>query len=166
MSPFVLSQCIASLSFALDLTAFHFRQRHTSLRLLALSTGLLALHFLLLQQSGAAGLMLLAAVRFLTATWSTRREWCWLFCTLAVIFSLATWQMSRDVFPLAGSLLLTLAAFQSHPASLRLLTALGSLCWLINNILVGSPVAVLMELAFMVSTLISYLRFNKITDKV
>ncbi|MFZ4832348.1 YgjV family protein [Rouxiella sp. Mn2063] len=166
MSPFVLSQCIASLSFALDLTAFHFRQRNTSLRLLALSTGLLALHFLLLEQSTAAGLMLLAAVRFLTATWSTRREWCGLFCALAVIFSLVTWQMPRDVFPLAGSLLLTLAAFQPHQTTLRLFTALGSLCWLINNILAGSPVAVLMELAFMASTLISYFRLYKITDKI
>jgi len=166
MSDFLISQCIASLSFALDLVAFHFRQRSTSLRLLALSTLLLAIHFQLLDHLSAAGLMLLAALRFLIASWSTRRELCGLFCLLAILISVMSWQTSVDVFPLAGSLLLTLASFQRNEARLRLLTVAGSLCWLINNILVGSPVAVLMELAFIISTVLSYFRFYKITFKV
>lgn len=37
---------------------------------------------------------------------------------------------------------------------------LGTLCWLLNNLLMGSPVAVLMEGLFLISNLVGYYRFH------
>lgn len=59
----------------------------------------------------------------------------------------------------SASGIMTLAAFQPDAGRLRILTLVGSLFWLSSNILAGSPVAVAMEAAFMVSTLISYWRW-------
>lgn len=59
----------------------------------------------------------------------------------------------------SASGMMILAAFQPDAGRLRILTLVGSLFWLSNNILAGSPVAVAMEATFMMSTLISYWRW-------
>lgn len=161
MSLFFLSQLLASASFILDLLAFQFSRRACSLLILACSTSLLALHFWLLSENSASGLMALAACRFLVAIFTTRRELKWGFIAASVFCSLLTWQHLADALPLAGSLMMTFAAFQSDAAKLRILTLGGSLFWLCNNILAGSPVAVAMEATFMLSTLMSYRRLKQ-----
>nr|WP_279499880.1 YgjV family protein [Aeromonas veronii] len=50
------------------------------------------------------------------------------------------------------------AAFCPDDRLLRRWMLLGTLCWLGNNLLVGSPVAALMEGLFLVSNLVGYYR--------
>ncbi|WP_326929935.1 YgjV family protein [Citrobacter freundii] len=52
---------LAGISFLLDISAFHFQRRAITLTLLTGSTSLLAIHFYLLDQHAAAGLMIIAA---------------------------------------------------------------------------------------------------------
>ncbi len=162
MNLFFLSQLLACGAFMLDVLAFQFSRRAVSLMLLACSTSLLALHFWLLDANSASGMMALAAVRYLVATLSTRRALKWCFLGTSVLCSLMTWQQPADLLPLAGSLMMTFAAFQPDAGRLRILTLVGSLFWLSNNILAGSPVAVAMEATFMMSTLISYWRLKRV----
>lgn len=157
MSPFLVSQLLACTSFCLDVSAFHFSRQKT-LCMLALSTSLLSVHFLLLNQTTSSCLMLLAAFRYITALFTQRRELCWLLMLAAVACAALTWNGLGDLLPLTGSLLLTYAAFQTRPTRLRRYTAIGSGFWVANNILAHSPVATLMELAFLSSTLVSYCR--------
>lgn len=161
MTPFFLSQILAALSFSLDLLAFQFVRRERSLLTLACSAGLLALHFWLLDHVSACGLMALAACRYLLATVTTNQRVKGGFLCASLLCSALAWQHPMDIFPLAGSLLMTVAAFQSTAAGLRLITLSGSLCWLINNILAGSPMAILMESTFMLSTIVSYWRLKR-----
>ncbi len=161
MTPFFLSQILAGLSFGLDVLAFQFVRRQRSLQTLACSTSLLALHFWLLGEVSACGLMALAACRYLLATVTTSQRVKGGFLCASVLCSVLTWQHATDIFPLAGSLLMTVAAFQSTATGLRLITVSGSLCWLINNILAGSPMAIVMEGTFMLSTLVSYWRLKR-----
>lgn len=161
MTSFMLSQLLAGLAFGLDLAAFQFARRHLSLTMLAASTSLLALHFWLLAEPGAAGMMALAACRYLTAIVTRRRRWMWGFIAMIGLCGGLTWQSLLSGLPLAGSLLMTVAAFQHHASTLRLLTLFGSACWLLNNYLIGSPMAVLMEGAFMLSTFHSWWRLNR-----
>jgi hypothetical protein len=166
MNLFFLSQLLACGSFTLDLLAFQFSRRAYSLIVLACSTSLLALHFWLLNENSASGLMALAACRYLVAIVTTRRRLMWIFLGGAVLCSLMTWQHPVDVLPLVGSLTMTLAAFQPDAMRLRIFTLSGSLFWLINNILAGTPVAVAMEATFMLSTLISYWRLKSTPMKM
>ncbi len=161
MTPFFLSQILAGLSFGLDLLAFQFIRRQCSLLTLACSTSLMAFHFWLLGENSACGLMALAASRYLLAIVTTSQRVKGGFLCASVLCSGLTWQHPTDIFPLAGSLLMTIAAFQPTAAGLRLITLGGSLCWLINNVLAGSPMAIVMEGTFMLSTLVSYWRLKR-----
>ncbi|WP_437888494.1 YgjV family protein [Phytobacter sp. V91] len=161
MNLFLLSQLLACGAFMLDVLAFQFSRRVVSLTFLACSTSLLAFHFWLLDETSASGMMILAACRYLTATITTRSTLKWSFLGASVLCSLMTWQHPADALPLAGSLMMTLAAFQPDAGRLRILTLGGSLFWLSNNLLAGSPVAVVMEATFMMSTLISYRRLKQ-----
>lgn len=160
MSAFLISQLLACISFCLDVSAFHFSRKKT-LCMLALSTSLLSVHFLLLNQTTSCCLMLLAAFRYITALFTQRRALCWLLILAAIVLAALTWNGLRALLPLTGSVLLTYAAFQSAPTRLRRYTAIGSGFWVVNNILAHSPVATLMELAFLSSTLISYFRHRR-----
>lgn len=161
MTPFLLSQLIAGGSFVCDLIAFFLPRRVATLRLLALSTCLLAVHFALLDQKSASVMMLLASLRYLIATWSTNRKIVGFFCLTALFCSVLTWRNVIDLLPLAGSLLMTLAAFKQDEVKLRLYTLAGSLFWLTNNLLCHSPVAAMMEFAFISSTLVSLYRLYR-----
>ena len=121
----------------------------------------LAFHFWLLGESSACGLMALAASRYLLAIVTTSQRGKGGFLCASVLCSGLTWQHTTDIFPLAGSLFMTIAAFQPTAAGLRLITLGGSLCWLINNVLAGSPMAIAMESTFMLSTLVSYWRLKR-----
>lgn len=161
MTAFIFSQGLAGLAFFLDLSAFQFTRRAVSLAVLATSTSLLAVHFWLLSQPGAAGLMALAACRYLTAIVTTRPGGLWGFLGVACLCSALTWDTALSALPLAGSLLMTIAAFHRQADALRLITLCGSVCWLVNNIVMGSPMAALMESAFMLSTLCSWRRLKR-----
>lgn len=158
MNVFILSQILAGISFLLDISAFHFQRRAMTLSLLTSSTSLLAIHFYLLDQGAAAGLMIIAACRYAIAIVTFRRWVMWGFMLASLLCSVYLWQNLWSLLPLMGSLLMTFASFQKQSGKLRGYTLCGSLCWLLNNVLVGSPVAVMMELAFSGSILAAWWR--------
>lgn len=158
MNAFLLSQMLAGISFLLDISAFHFQRRDITLTLLTSSTSLLAIHFYLLDQHAAAGLMIIAACRYATAIITFHRWVMWGFMLGSLLCSIYLWQNLSSILPLMGSLLMTFASFQKRSGKLRGYTLCGSLCWLLNNVIVGSPVAVIMELAFSGSILAAWWR--------
>ncbi|WP_240620045.1 YgjV family protein [Aeromonas jandaei] len=158
MSLFLWSQLVVSLALLLDLLSFQLRDRRRILACLALSCALNAGHFALLGQWSAACLLLLASVRFLVSIWLVRRILMWFFMGLACAAALATYQGVLSLIGLLASLLQTRAAFCPDDRQLRRWMLLGTLCWLVNNLLVGSPVAALMEGLFLVSNLVGYYR--------
>lgn len=158
MSLFLWSQLVVSLALLLDLLSFQLRDRRRILACLALSCALNAGHFALLGQWSAACLLLLASVRFLVSIWLVRRILMWFFMGLACAAALATYQGVLSLIGLLASLLQTRAAFFPDDRQLRSWMLLGILCWLVNNLLVGSPVAALMEGLFLVSNLVGYYR--------
>lgn len=165
MTTFLVSQILAGISFGLDISAFHFRHRTMTLTLLAGSTSLLALHFYLLEQPVASGLMAIAACRF-TAAILTQRLWAmWVFMAASVICSACFWQGMANLLPLAGSLLMTFASFQDKINKLRGYTLGGSLCWVLNNVIVGSPMAIIMEMAFSGSILLAAWRHYSVNKR-
>ncbi|UCM46068.1 YgjV family protein [Aeromonas dhakensis] len=158
MSLFLWSQLVVSLALLLDLLSFQLRARRAILACLALSCALNGAHFALLGQWSAATLLLLACVRFLVGIWWGRSELMWLFMGLSCLAVLATYQGPLALLGLLASLLQTRAAFCPDDRLLRRWMLLGTLCWLANNLLVGSPVAALMEGLFLVSNLVGYYR--------
>lgn len=113
MNAFLLSQMLAGISFLLDISAFHFQRRAITLTLLTGSTSLLAIHFYLLDQHAAAGLMIIAACRYATAIITFHRWVMWGYMLGSLLCSIYLWQNLSSILPLMGSLLMTLRRFKN-----------------------------------------------------
>lgn len=53
----------------------------------------------------------------------------------------------------------TYASFQGKDFTLRLLMIVGTVCWIVHNLLAFSPLAVVMETVFLISNLVGLWRF-------
>lgn len=160
MSLFVWSQLVVSLALLLDLLSFQLRRREGLLACLALSCALNGGHFALLGQWSAASLLGLASLRFLISMLVVHRGLMRGFMGLACAVVLLTYRGPLDLLGLLASLLQTRAAFCQDDRLLRRWMLLGTLCWLLNNLLIGSPVATLMEGLFLISNLVGYYRHH------
>nr|WP_235576760.1 YgjV family protein [Pseudoalteromonas sp. P1-9] len=69
------------------------------------------------------------------------------------------WHSWISLIALFAALLQTYASFQANDFTLRCFMIVGTLCWILHNVLVFSPVAVMMESVFLMSNLIGLWRF-------
>lgn len=160
MSPFLLSQILAGVAFALGLVSFQFRQRRSVLLCLAMLTVFNASHFFLLDRHGPAALMLLIGTRYLVSLYTTDRRVMYFFLALSVAAFLTTYQSPTSLLALLAVFFGTCGSFQPADRNLRLFIMAGNATWLLHNLLVGTPVATLMEAAFLTSNALGYWRFH------
>jgi hypothetical protein len=118
------------------------------------------IHFLLLDAAGAATIALITALRFFVASLSTRRAWLWLFLAVAAGGFALTNNRPEGWLALAATVLGTWGSFQADQWRLRgALIACASL-WAVHNYLIGSPVSTLMELSFLTSNIVGWIRLR------
>ena len=82
-----------------------------------------------------------------------------IFASLAAGY--LTYERPINLIPIGTSLIGTTAVFFASNASLRLALGACSTLWLYHNVVVGSPVATVMESVFLVSNFIGYIRLRK-----
>jgi hypothetical protein len=155
---FTLSQLLVAIAIVFDVISFQFKARERIVACLFMSGILISIHFCFLAQWTAAGLMGIATVRYLTSIFTTSKKAMWGFSGAAVLMSSLTFSGLVSVISCIGTLFQTRAAFCQRDKDLRLLMIVGTSFWLVHNILVGSPVAVLMEMLFIGSNLVGYYR--------
>ena len=158
MSAFALSQWLIAIAILSDLISFQFKQKTKIVGCLCFSGIVISGHFALLGQWTAALLMLLAALRYFITIFSHSKQLLLLFLSLNTIAMLLTFSGGLSLLSFAASTIQTIAAFCQHDRQLRQIMLIGTIVWLFNNILVGSPGAVIMELLFISSNLIGYFR--------
>lgn len=163
---FIGSQILAAIAFGSGIFAFWQQQRIAMLKFWFISALLNASHFSLLGQYEAALFVGLTATRFLVAAWQPRQHWMLLFMAVATVILLATYSSPLNLLPYAAAMLGTFGSFQSRVGLVRLCMAVGASIWILHNILVGSPVAVLMELAFLLSNLVGFLRARRLATSL
>ncbi|MBV2129150.1 YgjV family protein [Arsukibacterium indicum] len=159
---FLGSQLLAAIAFGCGIFAFWQQQRSSMLRFWFISAVLNASHFGLLGQYEAALFVGLTAIRFLVAAIQPRQHWMLLFMAGATAILLTSYSSPLNLLPYAAAMLGTYGSFQTRLGRVRLCMAIGASCWIIHNMLVGSPVAVLMELAFLLSNLVGFLRARRL----
>lgn len=158
LSPFIWSQLLALLAFIAGISAFQLRQRQPMLLCWFLSAALNACHFVVLGQLAAGLFVGVTAARFLVAAYYPKPLWMWLFLALSTLLLWLTYQSPLQLLPFLAAIVGTIGSFQSKVLWVRSCMALGACAWIIHNILVGSPVAVAMELAFLASNLLGFWR--------
>jgi len=159
MSPFLLSQILVGVAFICDLVSFQFRDRRSILACLIAATSLLAAHYFLLDNPSAGFLMLVGVLRFSVAYFSKDPRWIWVFVGIALCVLLATYQTLVNGLAFVALVLVSIASFQATDKKLRVWMMSGTSVWLLHNILIGSPAAVILEAFLLGSNLTGYWRY-------
>jgi len=164
MTPFLWSQLIAACAFSCGLASYQFQQRKSVLVCLTCLAILNAVHFLLLDRHAPAMMMVLTATRYVTAIYTQRRRYLYLFLGVAVTGVALTYDGPLSWLSLAGVACGTIGSFQASDRIMRICFMSGNCCWLIHNLLAITPVGTVMEASFLTSNILGYWRFYRDVD--
>ena len=119
---------------------------------------LIAAHFVLLDRLTAATIVGVTGVRFLTSILTQHRSAMWIFLLANIVCFVLTYEAWVSWLPFVAAQLSTWAGFQPSDKTLRLVFASSTCLWITHNIIVWTPVGVLLEILFLSSNLIGYYR--------
>lgn len=159
MSLFVFSQILAALAFLFGMASFQFKPRKTVLICIFFCAIFNASHFLVLERYAAGTLIFINALRFLVAAFFPSQRWMWVFIGLSFVSFVFTWQDWVSLLGLAATLIGTVGTFKHTDREVRIYLMWVSAFWVLHNLLVGSPVAMLMEGCFLLSNYWGLRRF-------
>lgn len=159
MSLFVLSQLLVGLALCTDVLSFQFKKRKHIISCLMISCVLISSHFMILGHWTAAGLGLVATVRFATSLFSTSKKFMYLFLGATWVISFLTYEGVLSIIGCSASTFGTVASFCRADRQLRQLMFVCSSLWVVHNLLAGSPGAVILEIFFISSNVVGYYRF-------
>ncbi len=159
LPPFYVSQLLAGVAICFDLLSFQFKERRRIIACLIVSCLLIASHFALLGHWTAAGLGLLAALRFITSFFTTSKKMMVLFICTAILVAVFTFHGVLSILSCFGSIFGTMGSFCREDKRLRQVMLIATSLWLVHNCLAGTPAAVLMEVLFIGSNLVGYYRY-------
>jgi len=169
MDQLFFAQLVGLLSFVLGVCTF-FQKDDKKLKIMMVIFNLNHLvHYLLLGSIVSALSALLSAFRTVTAIYSSSLVVAFLFISIglsgAIYFADSIW----DLWPMLGMSIGTYAVFVLKGIKMRIAFLIGAVCWLINNILVGSIGGTLLEATLItvnLSTIIRIVRDNRQMAKV
>lgn len=159
LSPFYLSQLLVGIAICFDLLSFQCKHRRQIIACLIVSCLLVAAHFAILEYWTAAGLGLLAALRFLASFLTTSKKMMAIFLCASIVLAAATFHGLLSILSCLGSIFGTIGSFCREDKRLRQLLFIATSLWLVHNCLAGTPTAVLMEALFLSSNLVGYYRY-------
>lgn len=166
MNFFLLSQVLAAVAFAAGSVSFQCKKRRNVMFWLCASALSNASHFFALGRVGAGTLYVVMGIRVFAAAFTTYRPLMYVFFGLILAGYSLSYERPLDILALFAAMLATYGNFQASDRKVRLYYMACAVTWMIHNFISGSPVAVLMEITFLVSNLIGYLRIYRNALKV
>ncbi|UPR53942.1 YgjV family protein [Vibrio cyclitrophicus] len=160
MSLFLASQILVGLAALFDIASFQFKNRTLLLSALSISALLIAAHFALLNEWTAACLLVIGACRYLAGIFISNPKIKWLFYFVTLLGTVLTFSGLTSILSCTASLLHTKASFSSNDKLMRWLMVIGTGVWGVHDVIVGSPVAVLIDVLFIASSVIGFYRIH------
>lgn len=158
MTPFVWSQLLAAVGAVFGIVSFQLRERRSVLLCLTALSCFNATHFLVLGRTTPAILLGLTVTQYITALVSRHRAFVVLYLAAAAVAIGLSYNGLPSWLAFGAFCCGTIGSFQHSDRVLRQSFCVGNICWIVHNILVGSPVAILIETAFFISNLVGYWR--------
>jgi len=158
MPTFFWSQGLAAAALACGLISYQCRDRRSVLAWLTALALLNAGHFWLLERATPALLLLVTACRYACAICYRPRWLAGVFLAAAIAGVAWSFDGPLSWLALAAACGGTIGSFQGSDRVMRLCFLWGNSCWLLHNLLAGTPTATLMEAAFLSSNLVGYWR--------
>lgn len=161
-SSFLFSQILASVTLICDLVSWQFKERNKILSCFIIGSAFYGAHFLILGAWTGAALAALAVARFVVAIKKPgNKRFLYFFLTLTILITAATYQSWVSLLAGLGTFLGTIGSFQEKDRGLRLFLMVATASWIAHNIIVWTPVGILLESGFLVSNLIGYWRYYR-----
>ncbi len=143
MAEIDLAQALGFLSFGLGISTFYQKNdRHLKILMLVFNLNHL-LHFLLLGSMLSALSALLSALRTTTSIFTSSKWVAAIFILIGIVSGLGMAEHWWELWPIVGTVIGTYSLFVLSGIRMRIGFLAGATCWLINNILVGSIVAII-----------------------
>ena len=157
--PFFASQVLAGIAIIADIFSFQFKERKKIIIFFIIAASCIAIHYLLLERYVATILVWIGIIRFFVAYHSTWIYWKYIFiaafCATTIIF----YKDYYDILILIAMSLSTIASFKKEDRWLRLFMMGGTSTTISYNLLIFSPVWVLLEWIFLISNIVGYWRY-------
>ncbi|MGR3806898.1 YgjV family protein [Pasteurella testudinis] len=161
----LFAQFLGLISFALGILAFYQKSdKRLKITMVVLNINYMV-HFLLLGAPVSVLSSFLAAFRTGLSIYISSKIIAFIFVGIGIIFGIWLATSLWDLFPIMGTCIGTLSLFLLKGIKMRLCLLLGSTCWLINNILVGSIGGTLLESCVIVINLFTIYRLYHIENK-
>jgi|GEM_PF-2503030 len=159
MGDFAFSQFLGLLGLIFDSGSAQFKKRYQIFSAMGVGALFIAAHFYVLEQYTAAAMFGIAAARhFIAIRFRSRYLYmCFVLCALG--FVVLTYSSYLSLVSGLANILMVSGSFSNTQKNMRLLLMAGAFVWLINNVIIFSPVAILLEVVFIVSGSIGYYRY-------
>ncbi len=164
MTPFILSQILAGMTLITGMAAFQFKERVHMLRVWALGATFASAHFYLLGSYEACLLVAVTALRFIVSSFTTDKRIMWLFIALGLTGFGFTYVGWISILPLIATLAGTVGSFHGTGNAVRYSSMVAEVCWIVFDIIIWSPVAIVMELLFFASNVVGLIRHRKAAE--
>lgn len=155
---FSLAQALGFVSFALGISTFYQKDdRKLKIIMLIFNMNHL-LHYLLLGSMTSALSAALSAARTGTSIYTSSRYVAAVFIVLGLSLGLSVSNHWWDMWPIVGTVIGTFAVFMLRGIAMRIAFLVGGVCWLINNIIVGSIGGTMLEATLICVNLLTMYR--------
>lgn len=155
---FLISQILAWIAIIADIFSFQFKERKKIILCFMIAASCIAIHYFLLERYVATFLIGIGIIRFFVAYHSTWKYWKYIFISLFCITTYIFYKDILDLLILLSMSLSTIASFRKDDHSLRLFMMTGTSSTILYNMLIFSPVWVLLESIFLWSNFVGYWR--------
>ncbi len=161
-----LAQALGFISFALGVLVFC-QKNDKRLKILMLIFNINHLfHFLLLGSMVSALSAFFSVLRTTTAIFVSSKQIAVVFMLLSLVSGLWIAEHWYDMWPIAGAMIGTYSVFCLSGIAMRIGFLSGALCWLINNILVGSIGGTLLEVTMIIMNLLTIYRLYQRSEPI
>ena len=156
---FILSQLLVLCAIVTDYISFQFKERKKILLILSISSLLVVIHYLLLNQVNAFIFEVLILCAFLVSAYTTSKKVLALFLVVFLLPLIFNYSSYQDILIFIGVYISLIAKFQKNDKLIRILTMLGTLFIIVYNIIIFTPIGVLLELMYLISNISGFYKF-------
>ncbi|WP_194089063.1 YgjV family protein [Vibrio hibernica] len=160
------AQWLGFLSFALGISTFYQKDDRKLKLVMLIFQFNNVLHFYLLGSDISAISTLLSFLRTATAIKTSSKLVAAAFVIVSIALGLWIADGPLDLLPILGSILGTIAVFLLKGIQMRIAFIIGAICWLANNIIVGSIGGSLLEATLLTVNLFTIMRLYRNNQKV
>ena len=156
---FIISQILVLCAIFTDYISFQFKNREKILLTLSISSLLVAVHYLLLNQINAFIFEVFILIAFLSSAYTTNKKVLYLFLVVFLLPLVFNYSSSLDILIFIGVYISLIAKFQEDDKIIRILTMIGTIFIISYNIIIFTPFGVILELMYLLSNISGYYKY-------